>query len=158
MATNAENQTAARDTANRRLAQIASGLFRNDDGIPRDLARAYADEIADMAPLTWYACACGPIAPDRRLIDAVCDKCGSIRKLPPRLDFAPWTLYLACLPRIFSDWFPRIARALSAHGLLKSQHDDVLTCIDDMNIHSDATATHLNWIALSMPHMHDLEY
>lgn len=148
---------AARDAANARLEEISAALRSDPSAVSPAAARAWADELADMAPLTWYACRCSSVNPTLKIADAVCPVCGELRKLPPRLACAPWPLYVACLPRVFPDWFSRLARALTAKNLLASADAARLTCIDGLIADAGATVRNIPWIALPMPNMHELD-
>lgn len=148
---------AARDAANTRLEEISAALRCNPAAVSPDSARAWADCLADMASLTWYACRCSRVNPTLKIADAVCPDCGALRKLPLRLACAPWPLYVACLPRVFPDWFSRLARALNAKNMLKSADAGRLVCIDGLIADADATVKNIPWIALPMPYMHELD-
>lgn len=119
-------------------------------------ARAWGDEVARMAPLTWYACDCGPVDPTRGNVDAVCPKCGRLRRLPARLDFAPWSIYVRCVSVAFADWFDRLAAALSERYLLAREDGDVLECVDGMTVTRAGVVRAMPWIALPMPSVDEL--
>ena len=142
--------------ANRRLAEISQAL-RGDVPPDGDAVRVWVDEIASMAPLTWYACECGPIAPTAGDIDAICPDCGAMRKLPSRLDVASWSLYVRCVAIVYCDWFDRLAVALAKRDLIATRESDAIECIDGMKISRDATVCAIPWIALPMPSTTELD-
>lgn len=134
------------------------------------------ERLADLAPTTWYACQCGPISPLEGNIDALCPKCGQMRKLPPRRAIALWPLFVKSLCHILPDhWFAYLSRWMLESGLanLESAEKNVpygtqkkvgvetecrrerlryLRCIDGMLIYETGAVRNIQWIALPMPH------
>lgn len=91
----------------------AAGLLKSSD-VSDEIWTDVLDALCRVGRGTWYRCRCGEVAPTRGVVDAVCEHCGEVRRLPARLSRSPWPLYLDVLRRLRpEDWF----ECLSAWGI-----------------------------------------
>ena len=88
----------------------ADALLRSEEAIEPAVWLDVLDALCRAGRCTWYRCGCGEISPASGCVDAFCERCGALRRLPPRLSRSPWPLYLAVLRRVCpEDWFERLA-------------------------------------------------
>lgn len=177
-------QTAAQIDSEALLAVVGEFLrIPGSDFEADEIARASAsclEILRHIAQSTWYRCSCGPISPLSGSIDAICDKCGELRRLPPRLSRAPWPMAIACYQRRNPNgWFEELACRMTADntgevengaypqdsaaggGAYPAQPDSdagdaspaprIIRCIDGMIITETAEIKGLSWIALPIP-------
>ena len=96
----------------------AADLLRAEGEIEPAIWREVLDALCLVGRSTWYRCRCGEISPESGMVDAICEKCGELRRLPERLSRSPWPLYVAVLRRLVPDcWFDCLASWALAHGL-----------------------------------------
>ena len=141
------------------LSSIVDLLFADQDYADPEGLAIMLDALSAIAPCTWYFCECGPISPLNGEIDAVCNKCGALRRLPERLPFPLWTAYIMTVRRVFpDDWHTRMCKWAADNHLLNSDNDqnDVLVFIDGMKIQKDGRTIGTNWIALPLPSFSDI--
>ena len=141
--------------------------------------------LRQVAQMTWYRCGCGPISPLSGIIDVMCDKCGELRRLPPRLSRAPWPMAVACYRRLNpTGWFDDLSAGMMAEhtGVIESgayPQDSaaggdaysaqpnsgagdippkmrIIRCSDGMIIAENGEIKGLSWIALPIPAPHTI--
>ena len=178
------NQTVAQSDPEALLAIVGDFLKMPESDFEAEALQSACTSciaiLRRIAQSTWYRCGCGPISPLSGSIDAICDKCGELRRLPPRLSRAPWPMAVACYQRRNpAGWFDDLAVRMAAENTGKleggaypqdsaaggaaysvqpnsgagdaSPAPRIIRCPDGMIIAESGEVKGLSWIALPIP-------